>query len=47
MNRNDIDKQAEREAKALRKQGRYYKPKRIRYQDNYSKIVFDRLFRSR
>ena len=45
MSKDDIDKQAEREARALQKQGRYNKPKHIQARQDYNKILFDRLFR--
>ena len=46
MNKEDIDKSAEREAIALRKQGRSYdhNKKRIRQQKDYNINNFNRLF---
>ena len=46
MNKEDIDKSAEREAIALRKQGRSYdhNKKRIRQQKEYNHEHFNRLF---
>lgn len=44
MNKADIDKQAEREAKALHQQGRYRRDKRIRLERGYNAVEFDKLF---
>lgn len=47
MNKENIDRDAEREGAALRKQGQYYPSKYqyIRQQtDNYNKRCFDKLF---
>lgn len=46
-NRNELDKQAEAEAEALRKQGRDYKhgAKRIRLRDGYNITTFNKLFK--
>lgn len=49
-NKNSIDKDAEREGEALRKQGQYTKSKYqyIRQQtDNYNKQQLDKLFRGK
>jgi len=45
MNKNEIDRQAEREAKALSKQGYNKRDKRIRLRDDYNTDKFSRLFR--
>lgn len=47
MNKNDIDKTAEQEAKALRKQGRTYVNKRVILSKGsiYNQDKFDKLFR--
>lgn len=45
MNKTDIDKQAEREANALHKQGQYKRDKRINRRDNYNADKFNKLFR--
>jgi hypothetical protein len=47
MNRQDIDKQAEREGLALHKQQREYDSRtdRIRQRDNYNTTAFDKLFK--
>ena len=47
MDKNNIDKDAEREAKALYKQGRYRQDKRVRLKDDYNAEKFDRLFKRR
>jgi len=46
MNKRDIDKQAEREAIALQKQGRKHNHanSRIRQAIDYNKAKFDKLF---
>lgn len=48
MNKEQIDKTAEREAAALRRQGKDYNPnyKRTRQQQDYNKNQFNKLFRS-
>ena len=48
MDKEDIDKQAEREAVALRKQQRNYNHnyKRVRQQKDYNTDNFNKLFRS-
>lgn len=45
-NKGELDKQAEREAKALHKQGRYRQDKRVRLKDDYNADKFNRLFKS-
>jgi hypothetical protein len=45
MNKAEIDKQAEREAIALRKQGRYRQDKRINLRDDYNVDKFNKLFK--
>lgn len=45
MNKQDIDKQAEREGNALRKQGRSNENRRTKIRDNYNTAAFDRLFK--
>ena len=43
--KNNIDKEAEAEAKALNRQGKNGKPKRLRFETgSYSKTEFDKLF---
>lgn len=44
MDKNRIDKDAEREAKALYKQGRYRRDKRINMRDDYNTVKFNKLF---
>ena len=44
MNKEQIDVDAEREAKALDRQGRTFRDERIRQQADYNQTVFDRLF---
>lgn len=45
--KNKLDRQAEREAKALHKQGRYVCQQHTRQdiKDNYNKVKFDKLFK--
>jgi hypothetical protein len=46
MNREDIDKQAEREGRALAKQGRREQREHVRQQtSDYNREQFERLFR--
>lgn len=46
-NKNNIDKQAEREAKALRQQGQHcsQQGRRQNSKQNYNKTIFDKLFK--
>lgn len=45
MDKNRIDKDAEREAKALYKQRRYRRDKRINMRGDYNADRFNRLFK--
>lgn len=47
MDKNSIDKQAEREANALKRQGRYFNPnyRRIRQAKDYNIDTFNKLFK--
>lgn len=45
--KNEIDKQAEREAIALLKQGRDFKDKRLRFVGDYNKQIFNKLFKDK
>lgn len=45
MRKDNIDKDAEREANALRKQGYSKRDKRIRLRDDYNADKFNRLFK--
>jgi hypothetical protein len=46
MDKQDIDKQAEREAQALRAVGNERMPnRRIRLREDYNRVMFDRLFK--
>lgn len=47
MDKNSIDKQAEREAMALKRQGKYFNPnyRRIRQARDYNIDIFNRLFK--
>lgn len=45
MDKGDIDAQAEREGKALRKQGQGKLKKRLRRRLEYNQIHFDKLFK--
>lgn len=44
MDKNHIDADAEREARALDRQGRRYSDERVRQKADYNQTVFDRLF---
>lgn len=44
MDKNKIDEEAEKEAKALDRQGRRYNDERVRQQADYNQTVFDKLF---
>ena len=45
-NKDDIDRQAECEGQALRRQNKQYKPKHVKRQsDSHGKLIFDKLFK--
>lgn len=44
MNKNRIDEDAEREAKALDRQGRIFRDERLRFESDYNQTIFDQLF---
>lgn len=44
MDKKRIDEEAEREAAALRRQGRSFRDERVRRAADYNQTVFDRLF---
>lgn len=44
MDKKKIDEEAEREAKALDRQGRTFCDERVRQQADYNQTVFDQLF---
>ncbi len=44
MDKNKIDEEATREAKALHKQGRYRRDKRVRLKNDYNTDKFNKLF---
>lgn len=47
MDKNEIEKQAEREGQALYRQGRYVRERRLDLRADYNKVQFTKFFKGR